>query len=133
MDTSRRSRLISWGLLALALLGSAAGSLLNLYGKFWWYDEALHFYFIFALTLLVGLYASGVVLTGAHDHGLLLILTIASIGLACGTVFEIYEWVYDEMVRPNAIRGKTDTIIDLIVGAVGALAAGYVSVRMLKT
>ncbi len=105
---------------------------MNLYAKFWWYDEALHCFFVFALTLVVGLYAYGAVLRGARSHGLLLILTIASMGLASGTVFEIYEWVYDELVRPNAIRGKTDTIVDLIVGAVGAVAAGYVSVKMLQ-
>ncbi len=47
-------------------------------------------------------------------------------------MWEVAEWAYDEMVRPNAIRGKTDTIIDLIMDALGALAAGFACLGTLK-
>ncbi len=126
------NRTIAWGLLALGLLASAASSLFDLYGKIWWFDEVLHLELILALTLLIGLYGYGVVLTGARDHGLLLVLTIAGVGLALGVVWEVWEWVYDQFVRPNAILGKTDTIVDLIMGAIGAVAAGYNCLRVLR-
>ena len=71
-------------------------------------------------------------MSGRHRHKLLLVLTVAGLGLACGALWEIAEWVYDQIVRPDAILGKTDTIVDLIVGALGAVAGALVSLRMLK-
>jgi hypothetical protein len=46
-------------------------------------------------------------------------------GLAIGALWGIFEWVYDQLVRPNAI-------FDLIMDSIGALAAGYVCSRMPK-
>jgi hypothetical protein len=46
-------------------------------------------------------------------------------GLAIGALWGIFEWVYDQIVRPNAIFG-------LIMDSIGALAAGYVYSRMPK-
>ena len=69
---------------------------------------------------------------GAHrarDQRLVLILAIGSLGL--GVLWEVFDWVYEQFVRPNVILGKTDTILDLVVAARGSLAAGYVCLRML--
>lgn len=109
MKTTPAYQAVAWGFLALALLGSAAGSALNLYRPFWWYDEALHLYAIFACTLVLALYVYGSVLSGAADALLLLVLVITSIGISLGVVWEVAEWAYDEMVRPNAIRGARPT------------------------
>ena len=132
MSNRQAGRTTVWGLLAVAVLASGAGSAFDLYGKFWWYDEALHGYFSFALTLVLALYVYGALLTGRHRHKLLLVLTVAGLGLTCGALWEIAEWVYDQIVRPDAILGKTDTIVDLIVGALGAVAGALVGLRMLK-
>ncbi len=131
MKTSALNRALAWGLLALALLGSAAGWALSLYQKFWFYDEILHFYSMFAYTLVAALYLYGLALTGARTHRLLLVLIIGGIGVSLGVVWEIAEWTYDEIVRPNVIRGKTDTMIDLVMDALGALLAGFVCLVML--
>lgn len=48
---------IVWGLLVLALLMSVASSLFEWYDVFVWYDEVLHAYFSFALSLVLALYA----------------------------------------------------------------------------
>ncbi len=116
----------------MAVLANAAGWVLNLYEKIGWYDEALHLYTTFAFTLVLALFAYGAVLTGARAHRLLLVLAVACIGLALGTLWELAEWAYDQIVHPNVIKAKTDTIVDLIMDTVGALAAGYACLRTLK-
>lgn len=76
----------------MALLASAASSAFELYEKYWWYDEALHGYFTFALTLVLALYAYGALLTGRRRHEVLLVLTLAGLGLAPGALWEMAEW-----------------------------------------
>lgn len=120
--------------MAAGLIASGAGSLWNLYSEIFWYDEVVHGYnfFALALTLVVAVYVYGTVLTGADGHGLLLVLAVVGLGLALGALWEIAEWTYDQFVRPNVILPKTDTIVDLMVDAAGALAAGIVRLRMLR-
>lgn len=132
MSTTRSQKILAWGLLAAGLLFSGVGSLWNLYDAILWYDEVVHGYNFFALTLVVAVYAYGTVLAGADDHGVLLVLVVVGLGLGMGALWEIAEWVYDQFVRPNAILPKTDTIVDLIVDAAGALVAGSVCARMLR-
>jgi ABC-type transport system involved in cytochrome c biogenesis permease component len=86
------NRTLAVSLLAVALLSSLASSLFNLYEKFWWLDEALHSYCTFSLTLVLALYAYGKALTGHHQDRILLVLSIAGLGLACGTLWEIAKW-----------------------------------------
>ncbi len=40
---------------------------------------------------------------------------------------------YDQMVPGNAILGKKDTIIDLIMDTIGAVAAGVVRATMVES
>jgi len=49
-----------------------------------------------------------------------------------GALWEIAEWTYDQVVRPNAILSKTDTIVDLIVDTIGALVAGVIRSGMIR-
>ncbi len=132
MATMRANRVTAWALLTVAVLADIAGFIFGLYGKFWWFDEVLHAYFFFSFALVLALYAYGAVLTGAREHGLLLVLTVAALGLAGGTLWEIGEWAYDQVVRPNVILPKTDTIIDLVIDMIGGIMGGAVSMRMLR-
>lgn len=132
MHSVKFDRKVAWVLLAVGLLASAASSLFALYDKLWWFDEVLHLELPLALSLLMGLYGYGVVLTGARDHGLLLVLAIAGLGISLAAVWEVWEWIYDQLVMPNAILGKTDTVIDMVMGTVGSLAAGYICLRTLR-
>jgi hypothetical protein len=129
---TRFNRVVAWGLLTVALLASAASSLFDLYKEFWWFDEALHGYFTFAATLVLALYAYGALLTGRRRHELLLILPIAGLGLALGTLWEMVEWAYDQLATGNAILEKQDTMTDLTMDMTGGAVAGFVSVRMLR-
>jgi hypothetical protein len=134
---TRVNQTLASSLLAVALLTSLASSVFNLYEKFWWLDEALHSYFTFSLTMVLALYAYGKVLTGHHQHRILLVLCIAGLGLACGSLWEIAEWGYDQTVSSEAIYGTTnpitdlsDTVTDMIMNLAGSLAAGIISLRM---
>ena len=134
----RVNQTLTLNLVAYALLASLASSVFNLYEKFWWLDEALHSYFTFSLTLVLALYGYGKVLTGRHQHRILLVLTIAGLGLACGSLWEIAEWGYDQTVSSEAIYGTTnpitdisDSMSDMIMNLAGSLAAGITSLRML--
>ena len=64
MDKKRAEQATAWVLVALGALAALAGVFFNLYNQFHWYDEIIHAYNFFALTLLVAVYAYGVVLTG---------------------------------------------------------------------
>jgi hypothetical protein len=132
MQTSSRNRLIAWSLLVVAALVNAAGYLWDLYDRFGWFDEAVHAYTTFALTLPLALLLYNVVLTGAQTHTILFVLAVSSLGVAIGVLWEIAEWAYDQMVPENAILGKLDTIIDLIMDILGGVVAGIVSVGMVK-
>jgi hypothetical protein len=123
----------AWILLGIAIAANAAGYFLNWFGQIAWYDDVVHGYTIFALTLLLALYLYGASLTGAVDHGFLFVLTAASVGLAIGGLWEVAEWAYDQwFTQGNAIQGKRDTILDLVWDSIGALVAGMVALSMAK-
>ncbi len=115
----------------MGLLASAASSIFNLYETLWWFDEALHGYLSFAISLEVALYGYGTILTGRRRHEILLVLTVAGLGLALGTLWEMAEWVYDLSASGDVIQGKRDTMLDLTMDLIGGVLAGLLSLRML--
>ena len=131
--TTWAQRTTAWGLAAFGVIAAVASVVFGLYSRFPWFDEALHAYNFFALTLLVTVYAHGVVLMGGRRHGFLLVLIIAAIGLALGAAWEVVEFGYDHFIaRPNVILPKIDTIVDMILDTLGALVAGLMCLRMLR-
>lgn len=132
MHTSPQNRVIVWGFITIAVIANIAGYMWNLYQQIRWFDEVLHAFTSFALTLPIALLLYGTVLSGAHKRPILYILTAASLGIAIGVLWEIAEWAYEQMTPGNDILGKTDTIIDLIMDALGAMVAGILSLGMVK-
>jgi uncharacterized membrane protein YjdF len=132
MYTNSGNRAIVWVFVVIAILVNVAGYALNLYDRFGWFDEVIHTYTSFTITLLLALLLYGDVLSGARRSPLLLVLIVASLGIAIGALWEIAEWGYDQMVPENVILGKTDTMIDLILDSLGALTAGIVGIAMIK-
>jgi hypothetical protein len=55
---------------AVALLFNVPGSTLNLHDELCWFDNVLRGYAMFACTLVVALFAYGVVLSGAREQRL---------------------------------------------------------------
>ena len=133
MSITRANKILAWVLAGPGVLAAIASVVFGLYDVFFWFDEALHAYNFFALTLLMAVYAHGAVLTGEREHRFLLVLTVAAIGLGLGGLWEIVEFCYDHcIVKPNAILAKIDTMIDRSLDTLGALVAGLVLLRMLR-
>lgn len=131
---TRAQRATAWFLAAIGATAAVSSVVFGLYAIFPWFDEVLHAYNFFALTLLVAVYAHGVVLTGGREHGFLLVLIVTTIGLGLGAVWEVTEFAYDHfIVKPNVILPKLDTIVDMILDTAGALVAGLVCLRMLRS
>ncbi len=133
MSTTGGNSAIAWTLLAIAIVVNIAGYLFNMYSQFWWFDEVIHTYTTFALTLILALYAYDVVLTGAQLHPFLLVLVIGAIGLGLGGLWEVAEWMYDTLLtQKDTIKEAPDRLIDLILDTLGALVAGWVTVSMVN-
>ena len=125
MNGNSGSHMGAWVLIGLAVVVNIAGYLLNLYQRWFWFDEVLHGFTILAITYALGLWLYGAVLTGARSHPVLLIVVVACVGLAVGALWEVAEWGYDRWFAPgNLIKGKTDTIVDLVMDTIGAVIAG---------
>ncbi len=133
MGFTRTEKRMVWGFAVFGALVAIASIVFGLYQVFPWFDEALHAYNFFALTLLLAVYAYGAVLTGSREHGFLLVLTITVIGLGLGALWEIGEFAYDRLLAaPNVILPKLDTIIDMLLDTAGGLVAGLVLLWMLR-
>lgn len=104
--------------------------MLDLYQRFWWFDRILHACTIFALTLWLALFVCNQVLR--DGNGVLLVLMIASVGLAIGALWEVAEWGFDQIAPGNVIKGKYDTIIDIVMDTAGAVLAGLASLTFLR-
>lgn len=133
MGFTKTEKGLVWSLAVFGALVAIVSVVFGLYQVFPWFDEALHAYNFFALTLLLAVYAYGAVLTGAREHGFLLVLTITVIGLGLGALWEIGEFAYDRTVAPpSVILPKFDTIMDMLLDTGGALVAGLLLLWMLR-
>jgi hypothetical protein len=65
MEATRGGRSIAWALLVALGAANAAGYLLDLYQRFWWFDRILHGCTIFALTLWLAVFVCRRVLGAA--------------------------------------------------------------------
>ena len=90
------------------------------------YDEIVHAYTTLSVTLAVSFIVYQPMLTLFRSHRWLYILTIISFGLAIGALWEIFEWA------TATINSLDDTIVDLIMDAIGAIAASLLSLRALQ-
>lgn len=130
MQPTDRGRAITVGVLIVAGIANIAGYTANLYQRWWWFDRVLHPGTIFAISLALGLFVFAKAFRPAHP--VLIALLIASIGLAIGGLWEVAEWAFDRLASGDNIKGKYDTILDLITDTVGAVSAGFISLALLE-
>ena len=132
LEASVSGRRIAWGIAAAAVLANAAGYALDLYSGFGWFDRVLHFATTFALTHWLAVFVLRRVLADNGQHRLLLAIVITCAGVAAGAWWELLEWGYDHLVPGDAIKGKHDTMLDLVMDTGGALLASWMSLRVLR-
>lgn len=90
------------------------------------YDEIVHAYTTFSLTLALSFLVYQPMLTLFYNHRRLYLLTIISFGIAIGALWEVFEWL------TATINSLDDTIVDLIMDAIGAIAASLLSLLALQ-
>jgi hypothetical protein len=64
---------------------------------------------------------------GFSHHRVLLVLIIASLGIALGALWEITEWLADFLTPKQIVSGLTDTITDMMLDSGGALLAALLN------
>ena len=110
-----------------AALVNAAGCAWNLYNKPGIYDEVAHFYTIFAITLACGFALYRELMGSFAGHRVLFVITIASLGIALGALWEIAEWSADFVLPQQIVSGLFDTVTDLILDSAGAILAALLN------
>ena len=135
MQPTSQGRTIAWSLIAFMTLANIVGYTSDLYERFWWYDRFLHSMTGFAGTLGLALFVFGPVVRLRHSvsHRVLLVLVVASVGLGIGALWEVVEWGYDFYAEGDAIKGKYDTIMDLIMDGTGAVLAGVACLSLARS
>jgi lysylphosphatidylglycerol synthetase-like protein (DUF2156 family) len=115
--------------LAAAAAAAAANALAYVFSLYEmpWFDEALHAFTLFALTFLAARLLRRDLAPARAGAYLGLILAL---GVALGAAWEIAGWAYDSFSGPgSAIKGKDDTMFDLVWDAVGAALAAALALR----
>ena len=126
LETSAAGRAAPWVVLAVAVVAIAADNATALPHVFGGgMDRFMHAYIAFAATLWAAVFLWSRVLTGKGMHPLLVAAIVACFGLALGTVWEIGEWGYNQIVHGKTMNHQTDTILDLAMDLVGAGTAGW--------
>lgn len=119
-------------LFVLAALLNAGGWVWGLFYASGLYDELVHGFTTFAITLALSFLAYGSMLPIFRQHTLLYILTIASFGIAIGGLWEITEWSAGKVLATDVIGSVDDTVIDLIMDTLGSGLAAITSLWALQ-
>jgi hypothetical protein len=97
----------------------------NLFERIFWIDKALHAFTGFAITLVpLHLFRDRLEPALGRRRPSFTVLAAALFGLTVGIAWEAGEWLLDTLYGWNLIKGSTDTLIDLVMDALGAAIAG---------
>ncbi|WP_066381429.1 MULTISPECIES: hypothetical protein [unclassified Anabaena] len=119
-------------LFVLAALVNATGWVWGLFETKGPYDEIVHAYTTFAITLALSFLVYSSMLNLFRNHTMLYLVTITSFGIAIGALWEITEWSAGKILNTQVIGSLDDTIIDLIMDSLGALLAAFTSLWALR-
>lgn len=97
---------------------NALGYVLTLWHEATAFDEIVHAFTSFTVCAASGWLLLSRTRLVSGDENVRLILAIAAIGLVLGLLWEGFEWII------GIIGGPRDTIMDLAMDMIGALAAG---------
>jgi uncharacterized membrane protein YjdF len=91
------------------------------------YDEITHAFTTFAITLALSFLVYQSMFRVFRQHTWLYGLTITSFGIAIGAFWEIIEWIAGFVLGSTVIGSLNDTIVDLMMDALGASLAALTS------
>lgn len=131
-------------LLTIAFIFAALflGETRGYYGRFWWWDIALHgtsgvLLGIFGFLLVYVL--NGIPRLDLHMRPGFIAFFAFCFAITVGALWEVFEFAMDELVGTNMqkpflgdLSGLTDTMWDLIVNALGAVAIALVGYLYMK-
>ncbi len=118
-----RSGAVPWSAftwIMLPFLIDVTGNTLDLYDSVWWWDDANHFVNWFFLNLGVGLLLAG----ATPQPRWTLLLMVSGVGAIMAIGWEIGEYFAFIRGGTELATAYTDTLGDLTLGTIGALAAG---------
>ncbi len=64
---------------------------------------------------------------GFYAHRVMFVVTIASMGIAIGALWEVAEWLADFVTPTQIVAGLFDTVTDLILDSAGAVLAAVLN------
>lgn len=131
MQSTPNGRALAWGLAALLLLANVAGYAFDLYAAAWWFDRVLHGATLFAITFWLAVLVFAPALRPEAGRARLALL-ILSLGVAVGAWWEVAEWGFDLVAPGDVIKGKDDTILDIVMDTLGAVLAAVLALRVLR-
>lgn len=110
-------------LFVIAALANGAGWIWELYSQVFGYDEVVHAYTSFAISLWLGFLVFYSMREEFRGRSLVFGLAIATMGLAAGAVWEMIEYTLIQLKDP---------VEDLMVDGLGAVLAGLFAIWVLK-
>lgn len=127
MTRNDGGRTFAWALAVLLLAANVAGYAFDLYAAYWWFDRVLHAATILAMTFWLAVIVFGEPFR--EGRNLLFVVLVASVGIAIGALWEVAEWIFDRFSSSDVIKGKDDTVIDIVMDTVGAVIAALLALR----
>lgn len=112
-----------------AALINAAGCTWNLYNQPGPYDEIAHFYTMFSISLAAGYLLYNELMSSFYHKRLLFLITITSLGITIGALWEVAEWTADFFTEFQIVSGLFDTMTDIIIDSIGSLLAALLCLR----
>jgi uncharacterized membrane protein YjdF len=116
-------------LLVLSAIANAGGWMLDLFTRIAPYDELVHAVATMALTAVLCSAIVGPLRRDLTGHVVRFWLIIVSFGLAIGAAWEIVEWAGYKMFAPLEMKGRADTLNDLLMDAIGSAIAALMVLR----
>ena len=132
LEPTATGRALAWTLAAVALAANVAGYAFDLYQRFWWFDRVLHAGTILAITVWLALFVCARSLHPGNGRSIVAMFLLACVGIALGALWEVAEWGADLVLPGDVIKGKNDTVLDLIMDTAGALAGAALALRFLR-
>ncbi len=104
-----------------------AGYAFDLYGAYWWFDRVLHAATLFAMTFWLAVFVFDDAIR--EGRAARFVILLACVGIAIGALWEVAEWAFDQFSSGDIIKGKNDTLMDVMMDTAGAVLAALLALR----